>query len=138
MNAEELNSPTSTANIKIKQIPGLLITTLVIAGFMYFLMFYLQNFANWTFSVCLLFGSILSATDPVAVVALLRELGAPHQLVVITEGESLFNDGAAIIAYEIFLLLVERDLNPSGMRYTILGINIFVKTCYYVCLKHTY
>lgn len=51
----------------------------------------------------LLCGVILSATDPVAVVALFKQLGAPDRLTALLEGESLFNDATAIV---IFTLLV--------------------------------
>jgi CPA1 family monovalent cation:H+ antiporter len=47
----------------------------------------------------LLFGSIVSATDPVAVVAVFRTLYAPRRLAVLVEGESLINDGVAITLY---------------------------------------
>ena len=59
---------------------------------------------NWNWFACLLFGTILSATDPVAVVALLKELGASPIISTMIEGESLFNDGTAIV---FFSLLVE-------------------------------
>ena len=51
----------------------------------------------------LLAGSILAATDPVAVVARLREIGAPESLSVLLEGESLFNDATAIVLFGLFL-----------------------------------
>lgn len=44
------------------------------------------------------FGSILSATDPVAVASLLEEVGAPPRLKVHIAGEALLNDGAAIVS----------------------------------------
>jgi CPA1 family monovalent cation:H+ antiporter len=47
----------------------------------------------------LLFGSIVSATDPVAVVAVFRNVNAPRRLAVLVEGESLINDGVAITLY---------------------------------------
>ena len=46
----------------------------------------------------MLLGGLLSATDPVAVVALLKELGASKKLNTIVEGESLMNDGTAIVS----------------------------------------
>lgn len=52
----------------------------------------------------LLCGVILSATDPVAVVALFKQLGAPERLTVLLEGESLFNDATAIV---LFMLLAQ-------------------------------
>lgn len=58
---------------------------------------------NW--SSALLFGSIVSATDPVSVLALFRKLGAPARLTVIIEGESLFNDGTSVVFFTILLNL---------------------------------
>src|SRR5918994_1955415 len=52
----------------------------------------------------LLFGALISATDPVAVVAVFRELGVPKRLLTLVEGESLLNDGVAIVLYEILLV----------------------------------
>lgn len=56
--------------------------------------------------VALLFGALISATDPISVVALFREVGAPKRLSVILEGESLFNDGTAIVLYRILAGIV--------------------------------
>jgi CPA1 family monovalent cation:H+ antiporter len=51
----------------------------------------------------LLFGALISATDPVAVVAVFRELGVPRRLLTLVEGESLLNDGVAIVAFNVLL-----------------------------------
>lgn len=51
-----------------------------------------------------MYGAIISATDPVAVVALLKELGASKRLSTMIEGESLLNDGTAFV---VFLVLLE-------------------------------
>jgi CPA1 family monovalent cation:H+ antiporter len=56
-------------------------------------------------STALLFGALISATDPVAVVALFRELGAPLRLTVLVEGESLLNDATAIVVFSILLAM---------------------------------
>jgi CPA1 family monovalent cation:H+ antiporter len=55
-------------------------------------------------AAALLFGALISATDPVAVVAVFRELGVPKRLLTIVEGESLLNDGVAIVLYNILLV----------------------------------
>ena len=60
----------------------------------------------------MLFGSIISATDPVAVVALLKELGASRRLATLIEGESLLNDGTAMV---VFLVLYDM---VKGKEYT--------------------
>jgi CPA1 family monovalent cation:H+ antiporter len=49
--------------------------------------------------VALVFGSLIAATDPVSVIAIFRKLGAPKRLEVLLEGESLFNDGTAIVLF---------------------------------------
>ena len=54
-------------------------------------------------AAALLFGALISATDPVAVVAVFRELGVSERLLTIVEGESLFNDGVAIVLFGILL-----------------------------------
>lgn len=51
----------------------------------------------------LLFGALISATDPVAVVAVFRKLGVPERLLVLVEGESLLNDGVAIVLSAILV-----------------------------------
>ncbi len=52
----------------------------------------------------LLFGTLISATDPVAVVAVFTELGVPKRLLTLVEGESLLNDGVAIVGFNILLV----------------------------------
>ncbi|HUU84653.1 MAG TPA: cation:proton antiporter [Phycisphaerae bacterium] len=49
--------------------------------------------------IACLIGSMLAATDPVSVIALFKELGAPKRLALIMEGESLLNDGVAVVAF---------------------------------------
>ena len=65
-------------------------------------MFYILGFNeenNMSFMACLLFGAINSATDPVAVVALLKELGVSKHISTLIEGESLLNDGTALVLF---------------------------------------
>ena len=59
----------------------------------------------------MLFGAVVSATDPVAVVALLKELGASKKLGTLIEGESLLNDGTAIVAFVLLFGVVTAKLN---------------------------
>lgn len=63
--------------------------------------FYIFPF-GWSFNLAMTVGSILAATDPVAVAALLEEVGAPPRLKVHVAGESLLNDGSAIVFFSIF------------------------------------
>ena len=54
----------------------------------------------------LVFGALISATDPVAVIALFREVNAPERLSLMMDGESLFNDATAIVLFQVMLGLV--------------------------------
>jgi Na+:H+ antiporter len=56
--------------------------------------------------VCLLFGAIVATTDPSAVIAMFRDLGAPARLTRLVEGESLLNDATAIAAFGAFLTVI--------------------------------
>jgi NhaP-type Na+/H+ or K+/H+ antiporter len=56
---------------------------------------------DWNWSTCFMFGSMLSATDPVAITALLRNLGAGKSIGTLIEAESLYNDGSAFVLYII-------------------------------------
>ena len=60
-------------------------------------------FSSWSWYTALLLGSLLSATDPVAVVALLKELGVDKCLTAMVDGESVMNDGTAIILFNLLL-----------------------------------
>ena len=61
----------------------------------------------------LLMGAILSATDPVAVVGLLKELGVSERLSLLIEGESLLNDGTAVVLFTIFFNNMLTNSDPS-------------------------
>ena len=74
--------------------PQVLAGTVLTAMIGYFILPY-----GWSWAFCMTFGAILSATDPVAVSALLNELGAPPRLKIHISGESLLNDGSAIGAF---------------------------------------
>jgi len=90
-------------------IPGLLISTVMIGGVMV-----LTVGMEWP--VALLLGSMLSATDPVGVIALFRQLGAPKRLTVLVEGESLFNDATSIVAARIIqTVMLAGVITTSGV-----------------------
>ena len=86
-------------------------TVLIGTGMYYFLqcahlpMAYIQ---------CLLFGALISPTDPIAVIALFKQLGVPRSLSIMVEGESLFNDGVGIV---LFLTLYQLAFTQHSVTW---------------------
>ena len=80
-------------------IPGLLFSMLLIGYGTHWLV-------GMSLGSALVLGVLLSATDPVAVIALFREVGAPKRLTVLVEGESLLNDATAIVVYQLITAVV--------------------------------
>jgi CPA1 family monovalent cation:H+ antiporter len=78
---------------------GLLISTTIVG-------FGISAATPLTLGAALLFGALISATDPVAVIALFKELGVPKRLSTLVDGESLFNDATAIVVFNILLGIV--------------------------------
>jgi NhaP-type Na+/H+ or K+/H+ antiporter len=91
-----------------------------------FMMRYILGYDGaFTLESALLFGSIVSATDPVAVVALLKDLGASKRLATMIEGESLLNDGTAMVVFLVLLDIVEGqdfDLGGALLRFARLSL----------------
>ena len=63
-------------------------------------------------TVCLLLAAIIATTDPAAVVAIFRDLGAPGRLSRLVEGESLLNDATAIALFTILLEMLMLGREP--------------------------
>lgn len=82
--------------ILLLALPGVILTTLLVGGVVAW-------GTGLAIQTALVFGALVSATDPVAVVALFRRLGVPRRLQVLLEGESLFNDGTAIVMFNVML-----------------------------------
>ncbi|MBW2465822.1 MAG: cation:proton antiporter [Deltaproteobacteria bacterium] len=80
-------------------VPGLLLSTCIIG-------FVIHYFTSIDFVAALLLGSILSATDPVAVISIFKQLGTPKRLTVLVEGESLFNDATSIVVSKILVGII--------------------------------
>jgi CPA1 family monovalent cation:H+ antiporter len=70
------------------------------------------SLAGVPLTVALLFGSIVATTDPAAVVAILREVGAPLRLSRLLEGEALLNDAAAIVLFSILIDMLTEGAHP--------------------------
>jgi Na+:H+ antiporter len=74
--------------------------------------------ALWPFSglplvVCLLLGSVVATTDPAAVIAVFRDVGAPARLTRLVEGEALLNDAAAIVMFVVLLGMIVSGREPD-------------------------
>jgi CPA1 family monovalent cation:H+ antiporter len=76
--------------------PGVIVSTAIVGSIV-------AALTPLSWSAALLFGALISATDPVAVVALFKDLRVPERLSVLIDGESLFNDATAIVLFTIIL-----------------------------------
>jgi CPA1 family monovalent cation:H+ antiporter len=84
------------ASILILAVPGVILTMLMVGGF-------LALGTRLGLASAMVFGALIAATDPISVVAIFRTLGVPKRLSVILEGESLLNDGTAIVLFNLAL-----------------------------------
>ncbi len=96
----------SAVNATILAIPGIIIAMLLTAGIVIVIERSGYGLEGWGWAYALMFGAVASATDPVAVVALLKELGASKKLGTLIEGESMLNDGTAIVLFMLFFTMV--------------------------------
>jgi Na+:H+ antiporter len=87
-------------------VPGVVAAILLTAAILVPVAALLPLAAVLTWEHALVFGALVAATDPIAVVGLFRSLGAPHRLTALLEGESLLNDGTSIVFFTLILGLV--------------------------------
>ena len=71
--------------------------------------------SQWDWKIALLFGVIISATDPVAVVSILKEVGASKKLSTLIDGESLLNDGSAIVIFMVIFGMITGSGGGSAL-----------------------
>lgn len=94
-----------SVQIFILAFPSVLVSALLIMFSVKVIVGYDESYYNWP--EAFMFGSVLSCTDTVAVLALLKEAGAPRKFSSLIEGESLFNDGTCMVLFTISLELVK-------------------------------
>jgi CPA1 family monovalent cation:H+ antiporter len=75
-------------------VPGIVLTALIIGGIV-------AVGTQLPLGISIVFGALMAATDPIAVTSLFRQLGVPRRLALTVEAESLFNDGTAIVVFQI-------------------------------------
>lgn len=92
-------------NATLLAVPGIIIAMLLTGALMVGISAVGIGEIKWSWTLALMFGAIISATDPVAVVAVLKELGASKKLGTLIEGESLLNDGTAIVIFMVFFMM---------------------------------
>lgn len=103
--------------ILLLAVPGVILTTFLVGGV-------ISLGTGIGLPVALVFGSLVAATDPVSVIALFRSIGAPKRLRVLLEGESLLNDGTAIVLFNLMLAVAltgQFDLGRGVMEFFIVA-----------------
>jgi CPA1 family monovalent cation:H+ antiporter len=100
--------------ILLYAVPGVLISTMVVG-------FIIHKTIGIDLSLALLFGAMISPTDPVSVLAAFKKLGVPIELSTLIEGESVFNDGTGIVIFGILLGMVN-----TGVLSLTAGITKFL------------
>lgn len=99
-------------------VPGVLFSMLIVGCLM-------AVVSPLTLAGALLFGALISATDPVAVIALFKEVGAPERMSMLMDAESLFNDATAIVIFGITLAVIQSGIGFTGM-ILVQGLGSFV------------
>jgi CPA1 family monovalent cation:H+ antiporter len=90
---------------------GVLISTLLVGGMTWLCLSLLG--LNLPLLYCLLFGALISPTDPIAVLGIMKKVGAPKDLETTIAGESLFNDGMGVVVFLALLGMLHNGGNPD-------------------------
>ena len=99
---------------------GVIFSTFIIGSLSYLLMKSLDIQISFTY--CLLFGALISPTDPVAVLGILKKAGAPKSLETKITGESLFNDGVGVV---VFIAILGIATGKNDASFSAIG-NLFI------------
>lgn len=97
--------------IGVLAILSTIVSTLLVGVLTYYLLLFLNLSVPLIY--CFMFGALISPTDPIAVLATFKKLGAPSQLNVTVAGESLFNDGVGIVLFLTFYHLASTGTQPT-------------------------
>lgn len=99
---------------------GILSSTFIIGGVSWVILNALE--LNISFIYCLLFGALISPTDPIAVLGILKTVGVPKSLEIKITGESLFNDGVAVVVFLVLLGIATGQSEASFSSISVLFI----------------
>ena len=118
--------------ITILVIPGVILSTLLTAAVMIPVSTHFTQIHVITWPLGILFGAAVAATDPVAVVAIFKQLGVPRRLRILVESESLLNDGTSIVVFILALHYLQYDLGTPQAAlidfFKIVGFGLIVGT----------
>ena len=93
-------------------IVGTIVSTLVVGFVLYALLPWIG--LPLSLGYCLLFGALISPTDPIAVMGILKSAGAPDNVSLVVSGESLFNDGVGVVLFTLLIGIVVQDKAPTA------------------------
>ncbi len=101
-------------NVDVRQLNDEVATVLLLAVIGVIVCTLVVGLALWPIApvgilACVVLGAIIATTDPVAVVAIFHNIGAPRRLSTLVQGESLFNDAAAIAIYSLAVAMLAGD-----------------------------
>ncbi|WP_100629995.1 sodium:proton antiporter [Algoriphagus formosus] len=91
---------------------GVVISTFLIGTLMYYLFLAFSYPIDYIY--CLLFGALISPTDPIAVLGILKEANAPKKLETKIVGESLFNDGVGVVVFIVIFKIAQQGLDSMS------------------------
>lgn len=97
---------------------GIVLSTFLIGTMMYYLFMAFSYPIDYIY--CLLFGALISPTDPIAVLGILKEANAPRKLETKIVGESLFNDGVGVVVFIVLFKIAEQGLDSMGFGDVVL------------------